>query len=93
MPQRKSLVGGECVLHFLDLPRLAKHPFAGDDCGDLFQAQGVVLNGQRGVDSADPILPSEFRHVTRTSQGPDTARFTRNLRHQGQDGRGDGVGR
>ena len=92
-PVWQGIIRGEGVLHLLDLAGFAQHPLSRNHRGDLLQAEGIILDRQRGVDTADAVLMSEPGHAARTREGPDSSQLTCDLCHQGQGRGSDAVGR
>ena len=91
-PGSNRLIGGEGVLHLLDLTRLAEDSLTGNDGGDLVQTQRVVLDGQRGMDAADAVFATELRDMGRATQRTDTTDLASDLRDERENGGSDGVG-
>lgn len=45
-PDIHGLVGGEGISYFLNVGGRAENAFPLDDCGDLFQAEGIIFDGE-----------------------------------------------
>ncbi len=80
----------KAILDFLGRP---EHPFSGDDGCDLLEGEGVVLNGERGMDGPDPVFPSQHRHLAGSSQCIQASDFPGDLRDPSEHGGGKGEGR
>lgn len=77
-----------CVLNLPDFMGRAQHPLAVQDGGDLFEREGIVLDGQRGVDGANLVLPLQlYRDVIPVGHLHATNQLAY-LSQQGNDGGG-----
>ncbi len=90
IPAGHGFVGGEGVAHFLDLTGQPEHTLAVEHGGDLLDAQGVVLDGQRGLDAADAIAPAQLRGHCRLLACRQPADLFGDLGDQGEHVRGEG---
>ncbi len=93
IPRWHGLVGGEGVFHLLDLARQAEDAFAGNDGGDLVQAQRVVFDRQRGMNAADAVFTAELQHMGCATQRTKPTDLAGNLRNERENGGCDAVER
>jgi len=58
-PAWEGFVGGKGIADFPDFLRRPQDAFAINERGDLFQAEGVIFDRERGVDASDAMSPPE----------------------------------
>ncbi len=61
LPSRHGLVGGKGVVDLVNLLWWAKHSLTCEDGGDLLDGEGVVLDGEGGLNAADALGAPQIR--------------------------------
>jgi hypothetical protein len=86
VPSFHGLVGIEGVFHLLDFAGRAEHAFPGDDGGDLLQGEGVVLDGEGGMDGSDPVFPTQHGSFSQAGGSIQPTQQARDLRDRREGG-------
>ncbi len=96
LPCIQSFIGGHRAVYFLNVAGRPNDRLAVNDIRHLFQTERIVFNGERSMDSANAIFPSQMRGKEILGKSPDGGKcgklFT-DVCHTFEDDAGDGVWR
>ena len=74
-------IGLVCVLDFLDIFGWADYRLAVNDAPDLIQREGICLNGHRGPDRTNAVVPAQMGLRFKRTITADPANLFSNLRN------------
>ena len=96
-PGLQRLIGGEGIAHFLDVLGRTEHTLAVDHRCHLLQRQRVILDGEGGMNGAQPPTPPQLRRHRRRSLHAEASQRLADLHDKveglGRDREGRGVKR
>lgn len=90
---RHGLIGRERVAYFLDFAGQPEYSLAVEHGGDLFEAQGVVFNGQRSLNRSDAVAAPQLRGEFGFTAFRETANLLTDFCHQSEHACSEGQGR